>query len=163
LYLVTYATLSEQAQSAFETNAKSSSDHGIQPDQQQWKSLSLFEYPILQTEAVPEPATAPKSARKSASPTDSNNPFVDQPEEPVPSAQAISPAHQFSKLSPAFSRPMTLKQSPLCLFHRPSDINPKPEAPHFRPKAPTPAIAPLPFQPPFVAPQPSSPPEEIPA
>jgi len=149
------------AQSAFETTSKSSFGPEILHGLPQPKSASLFGYPTPQTEAVPELATAPKSARKSASPTGSNSLFVDLPEEPIPSDQAICPAHLFSKLSPTFAPPMTWKRSPLCLFHRLSDINPKPTKPHYRPKAPTPEIAPPPSQPLFAAHPPSALPEEI--
>jgi hypothetical protein len=150
------------SQSAFETTSKSSFDPEILHGLQQQKSVCLFEYPTLQTEAVHGLATALKSARKSASLTDSNSPFVSLPEKPVPSAQAIYPAHPFSKLSPTFAPPMISKQSPLCLSHRLSGINPKPAEPHFRPKAPTLAIVPLPSQPLFAAHPPSALQEETP-
>jgi hypothetical protein len=100
-------------QSASETTWKNNFDPEILHGLQQQKSVCLFEYSTLQTEAAPEHATAPTSARKNASLTDSNSPFVSLPEEPVPSALAIYPAHLFSKLSPAFARPMILKRSPL--------------------------------------------------
>jgi hypothetical protein len=99
----------ERDPSAFETTSKSSFDPESQPGLPQPKSVSLFEYPTQQTEAVPELATAPKSARKIASLTDSNSPFVGLPEEPILSVQAICPAHLFSRLSPAFGRLMILK------------------------------------------------------
>jgi hypothetical protein len=58
--LAIYATLLVQVPSVFETTLRNNSD----PESQHYlpppKSVSLFEYPIPQTEAVPEPATAPK-------------------------------------------------------------------------------------------------------
>jgi hypothetical protein len=113
LWLATYATWSALDQSVSETTSKSSFDPETQPDLQQPKSVFPFEYPTQQTEAVLELSTALKSARRSVSLTGSNSPFVNPPEWPAPLAQAIYPDHRFSKLSPAFAPPMTLKRSPL--------------------------------------------------
>jgi hypothetical protein len=108
--LVTCAILLGLGPSVSETTLKSSFDPGNQPDLQRTKFLTLFEYPVQQTEGVPVLATPPKSARKIASLTDLNNPFVDPPEKPILLAQAIYPAHRFSKLSPASVPPRILKR-----------------------------------------------------